>query len=207
MRYLQKNLKNKIKILSISILLLFGMGSTVFGWYTYRVSVPNMYVSTGILNIDINPKHLKYYSETDSTLEQSTEISNIGSLPLQYKVWKLNRSHDCQYVYAMVRINENTPYYSNSLLPEELLPHAYLSSTDTLRYTFFKKDTAPERNINCELNIHVIAWQDIFIEPTSGFTDKEILKMNILFKREILEIPEVKSFPTSGEIILPDTLL
>lgn len=207
MRYLKNKFKNKILSISILLLLTLGIGSSVFGWYTYRQVIPNMTVSTGILDIDINPKHLKYYTEIDSTLQQSTEILNTGTLPLQYKVWKLNRSHDCKYVYAKIKVNEGSEYTSYNLLPSELLPYSILGSKDTISYSFFLKDDTPKININCELNLHIIAWQDIFIEPTSGFTDKEILKMNILFKREILEIPEVKSFPTSGEMILPDTIL
>ena len=213
MQFLQRKTKLKVFNIFLALLLLTlltGLHSKALSWYTYRQSIPNMRVSTGTLDLGINPKHFKLFTEEKETLPQEVLFSNLGSLTLQYRPTKINKSHDCRYVRADITVNGGLPYSSESLTALELVPHSVLAATNSISYIFSLKADAPDRNINCEINLHIIGWQGDMVSPDFGFTDKEILKMGIIFKKKLLEPlveSEVKSFPTSDTIILPESLL
>lgn len=208
MKYsLKKN--NKIAILILFLGIYLGLLTPLLSWYSYTKEIPNMKVSTGILDMRIEPKHIKIVSFEEESTPQTVKIENVGTLDLQYRVNKINKSHDCQYVGAKVKINGGTPYISTNLLSNELIPPSSVIDEDNIEYVFFLKEGYPKKNINCEINMHIVAWQGIFTNSSMGFTDKEILHIGILFKNRIedaFEMSEVKSFTTSDNTILPNTL-
>ncbi len=208
MKYdLKKNNKITIPMLFLGIYL--GFLTPLLSWYSYTEGIPNMKVSTGILDMQIKPRHIKILSFEEGSTPQTVTIENVGTLDLKYQAYKINKSHDCQYVGAKVRINEGIQYVSTSLLSNELIPPSSLVDEDLIEYVFFLKEEHPKRNINCEINMHIVAWQGIFPNSSKGFTDKEILHIGVLFKNRIVdtfEMSEVKSFTTSDNTILPNTL-
>jgi len=206
----RKKLNKYISILLLFILIQIGVNTPIFSWYTYTAEIPNMKISTGTLDLGIEPKHIKVFTNEEETSPQIVKIIDKGTLPLKYTVEKINKSHDCQYVGARITINGGTQYISLGLLGSELIPTSTPLGEDTFKYVFFLKEGYPKRNINCEINIHLRGWQSIFPTGSEGFTDKEIFKVGILFKNtveDLLEMSEVKSFPTSDAMILPQTLL
>lgn len=213
MKYLQERLKLRIySIVLIYALLLTALTSNTFSLFSSHQEIPNNMVSTGTFGFKIEPKHIKYFTEEDETKSQDVLFINTGGIPLQYKATKINKSHDCQYVKAYISINGATPYISEGLDMLDLVPtNSMLIDTDTISYKFALKEDSPERNVNCEINLHIVGWQYNIPNPTSGFTTKEILKIGILFKKTPLATSlgesEVKSFPTSDDDILSYTLL
>jgi hypothetical protein len=178
--------------------MLFGFaGVGVFALYVISSRIDNNTVQAGVLDLEVEPKHIKFESDTDKTDSKVLTLTNSGTLPLQYDIEVFNTSHDCKYISAEVTSNGN--YYLIFDIPSStnFVPTGVLTGSEDISYLFNLKGDAPSRNINCEINLHLIAWQSEFVSPTEGFTDKEVVKYQIVFKK-----PEMGSLPIPGTDIL-----
>jgi len=194
------NQKKGIFRFSLILLMLFGFAEVgVLAWYVITSRIDNNTVQAGVLDLEVEPKHIKFESDTDSTGSKTLTLRNNGTLPLQYDIEIFNTSHDCKYISA--EVTSNGSYYVIFDIPSStnFVPTGVLMVSKNISYVFNLKGDAPSRNINCEINLHLIAWQSEFVSPTEGFTDKEVVKYQIVFEK-----PEMGSLPIPGQNILYD---
>jgi hypothetical protein len=197
MKLKKLRVKNKIFKVTITLLIfLLTLETGVLSWYVYRLSISNV-VKTGVLDLSVSPTLLSYSSTQDSTESKEVLVSDIGTLPLKYEVEKFNTSFDCRYVWVTV-CNNGSSYNINDIpSSSNFFPEGILNTSKSINYTFYLKDSAPTRDINCNIEIVLLAWQQDFPNPNQGFVDRELLRYEIEFT-----MPEMGSFPTPGTNIL-----
>jgi hypothetical protein len=191
MNYILEKLKDNIVSIWLIVLITFSLGLLIapsYALYSQRVILSNTVTTTG--TIDLEVQSVESINEGKEVRE--IKVKNIGTLPLKYKVEKLNISNGCEYIQ---------PTIDNDTLPQSSLG---VGNEDILNLEFSR---LVEDNINCEVKIHLIAWQQNNVEPVKGFTDKEILKIQIIFKKENTKVLELnqEAAAESGDMLDQDT--